>query len=174
MVELIDLYFNHANIFIPVLHRPTLERGIADGLHRNDASFGGVVLLVCAIASRYSNDHRVFLSNTGSALSAGWKWFEQIHMIKKPVLTPPCLHDLQIHSVSTMFILPAQNSQIVLALRYIFARHRPCSSMLDYGRHRHPPRARSRLPSAKDVRLHSDCRRRIMETCFLVCCDNDD
>jgi hypothetical protein len=33
MNQLIDLYFIHQNIYLPLLHRPTFERGIAEGLH---------------------------------------------------------------------------------------------------------------------------------------------
>jgi hypothetical protein len=99
MAELIDLYFNHTNIFIPILHRPTLDKGIADGLHLKDAGFSEVVLLVCAIGSRRSNDPQVFLPDVGSELSAGWKWFDQTRTTRKPMLAAPCLHDLQIQFI---------------------------------------------------------------------------
>ncbi|KAJ7114697.1 hypothetical protein C8R44DRAFT_880780 [Mycena epipterygia] len=56
--ELIALYFEHVNPYYPLLHRPTFERSVADGLHTRDASFGAVVLPVSAIASRFSDDVR--------------------------------------------------------------------------------------------------------------------
>jgi hypothetical protein len=33
MGQLLELYFIHQNIYLPLLHRPTFERGVADGLH---------------------------------------------------------------------------------------------------------------------------------------------
>jgi hypothetical protein len=44
-----------------LLHRPTFEKEIAEGLHKRNATFGAVVLVVCAIGSRYSDDPRVQL-----------------------------------------------------------------------------------------------------------------
>ncbi|KAJ2936611.1 hypothetical protein H1R20_g482, partial [Candolleomyces eurysporus] len=61
---LVGYYFKHINIELPLLHRPTFEKEIAQGLHKQNATFGGVVLLVCAMGSRYSSDPRVQLSET--------------------------------------------------------------------------------------------------------------
>jgi hypothetical protein len=33
MSDLVELYFTRENIYLPVLHRPTFERGVAEGLH---------------------------------------------------------------------------------------------------------------------------------------------
>lgn len=33
MTDLIELYFTRENIYLPVLHRPTFERGVAERLH---------------------------------------------------------------------------------------------------------------------------------------------
>lgn len=59
---LIEYYFKYINIELPLLHRPTLDRDIANGLHRRDTAFGATVLLVCALGSRYSDDPRVQIS----------------------------------------------------------------------------------------------------------------
>ncbi|RXW16420.1 hypothetical protein EST38_g9435 [Candolleomyces aberdarensis] len=61
---LVGYYFKHINIELPLLHRPTFEKEIAQGLHKRNATFGAVVLLVCAMGSRYSSDPRVQLSET--------------------------------------------------------------------------------------------------------------
>lgn len=100
MVELIDFYFTHTNLLMPLLHRPTFEKGVADGYHRRSSDFGGTVLLVCAIGSRYSTDPRVFLPVANSDHSAGWKWFDQVQMVQKSRLAPPSLYDLQKYCVS--------------------------------------------------------------------------
>ncbi|KAK7064995.1 hypothetical protein R3P38DRAFT_3340106 [Favolaschia claudopus] len=76
--DLINIYFHQVNIYWPILHRPTFEKSLADGLHLQNPSFGAIVLAVCAVASRNSPDERVFLPCEHGKLSAGWKWFRQI------------------------------------------------------------------------------------------------
>jgi hypothetical protein len=100
MVTLVDLYFEHINLYLPLLHRPTFERSINEGLHLRDARFGANVLLVCANGSRFSDDPRVLLDGEKSRHSSGWKWFDQVQMVKKSFLNPPTLYDLQFYSVS--------------------------------------------------------------------------
>ena len=100
LAELVDLFFDHINILVPLLHRPTFEKSLAEGLHHRDEGFGGVLMLVCANASRYSHDPRVLLEGTESWHSSGFKWFAQVQMVRKSLLTAPCLYDLQMYSVS--------------------------------------------------------------------------
>ena len=99
MNTLIDLYFAHTNVVYPLLHRPTFEKGIAEGLHQRSIGFGGTVLIVCAIGSRYTKDPRVMLPDANSDHSAGWKYFDQVQTIRRPQLAPPSLYDLQIYCV---------------------------------------------------------------------------
>ncbi|KAJ7181389.1 hypothetical protein C8R43DRAFT_1116769 [Mycena crocata] len=75
--DLVEIYFTQANIYHFILHRPSFERDLANGLHLRDRRFGDVVLAVCALASKSSPDERVLLPGQGG-LSAGWKWFAQI------------------------------------------------------------------------------------------------
>lgn len=171
MADLIDLYFGHVNIFIPVLHRPTLEKSIADGFHHHVPGFGEIILLVCAIGARYSNDSRVFLENIGSEFSAGWKWFIQIHTARRPRLTPPCLYDLQVQYVGVLFILLFRILKIGLAVHRIFARFLRSPKLLGYGWRRNSPCARSGRSQAKDTYFCINSRGRIVETCILVQCD---
>lgn len=74
---LVDLYFDLSNPYMPVLHRPTFMRQVATGLHKVDVSFGNLVLTMCAIGARYSDDLRVILPGTDMQ-SAGWYWFNQV------------------------------------------------------------------------------------------------
>ncbi|ELU37004.1 nucleus protein [Rhizoctonia solani AG-1 IA] len=98
---LIDLFFKHVNAFFPLLHRPLFESNIRDGLHFKDSAFACVLLLVCAVGSRWSDDHRVFLEQDEPLQhSAGWKYFEQVQFLRRSLLTPPKLFDLQIMAVS--------------------------------------------------------------------------
>lgn len=101
MFHLIDLYFREVQPFTPLLHRPTFERNIREGLHLEDVGFGSTVLLVCAIGARYTDDPRVCLQNyPDNRLSSGWEWFKQVQMIRQSMLAPPRLYDLQVYCVS--------------------------------------------------------------------------
>lgn len=108
--SLIELYFTELNDYQPLLHRPTFEQSIEDGLHERDEGFGLVVLLVCATGSRFSNDPHVFLEGSHSALSSGWEWFRQVQFMRKSFLTPPTLYDIQICAVRDLsyYVLPHQ------------------------------------------------------------------
>ncbi|KAF7296798.1 Zn(2)-C6 fungal-type domain-containing protein [Mycena indigotica] len=59
MNELVELYFANVNIYLPLLHRPTFEKNVRDGLFLSNDPFAGTVLLVCAVASRWHSDPRV-------------------------------------------------------------------------------------------------------------------
>ena len=105
--KLVDLYFKHFNFMFSLLHRPTFDRQIAEGLHFTDIEFGTTVILVCAIGSRFSTDPRVLLpeaegSPVGS-LSAGWKYFQQVRVTERPKLNASSLFDLQSHCVRPCF-----------------------------------------------------------------------
>ncbi|KAG2018384.1 nuclear protein [Coprinopsis cinerea AmutBmut pab1-1] len=104
MANLISLYFKRVNLYMPLLHRPSFERSVAEGLHLTNDSFAGTVLLVCAIASRFSDDTRVLLDGEESFHSAGWKWFEQVQVVRKSLLAPPSLYDLQYYCLSVQFL----------------------------------------------------------------------
>ncbi|KAJ7072113.1 fungal-specific transcription factor domain-containing protein [Mycena amicta] len=94
--SLMSLYFFHCHPFIPLLHRQTFEKAVAGGLHLRDGRFGATLLLVCALASRYSKDPRVILQGTNSELSCGWKWAGQIRLVRQSFTTTPSLYDVQI------------------------------------------------------------------------------
>ncbi|KAF8158681.1 fungal-specific transcription factor domain-containing protein, partial [Mycena galopus ATCC 62051] len=98
---LIDLYFVHQNLYRPILHRPSFERSVADGLHTRDQSFGIVVLLVCSLASRYSNDVHV---RQPEPLRRGWQFFDQIPPHSDHIFQKPSLYHLQYYILATMFL----------------------------------------------------------------------
>ncbi|KAF5335420.1 hypothetical protein D9758_016909 [Tetrapyrgos nigripes] len=78
---------------------------IAEGLHYRDHVFGSVVLAVCANASRYSNDPRVFCEGSKTELSAGWKWFRQIKLVRSDItFRPPTIYDLQLYCLAIPFL----------------------------------------------------------------------
>jgi hypothetical protein len=111
MTQLVDAYFEKCNLYLPLLHRPSFDKAVADGLHTREEGFGSIVLLVCALGSRFSNDPRVILAGSNSQHSAGWEWFRQVQWIRRSLLSPPRLYDLQVAFVSAIyFILVDQGS----------------------------------------------------------------
>lgn len=109
--DLVDLFFQHINFFTGLLYRPLFEKGIEEGLYHRDDGFGGLVLLVCANASRFSSDPRVLLEGTDSWHSCGWKYFAQVQMVRKSLLSAPCLYDLQMYSLSVIFLQGCSSPQ---------------------------------------------------------------
>jgi hypothetical protein len=109
--ELVDHYFKESNNYLPILHRPIFEKAIAEGLHLHDNGFGGVVLMVCAIGSRYTHDPRVFLRGAPTQ-SSGWKYYNQVQMVRKSPLAPPRLYDVQQYAVSSCNSVFCLNSEL--------------------------------------------------------------
>jgi hypothetical protein len=105
MPSLIDAYFQHFNIFLPILHRPTFEKSVAEGLHFSDSMFGATVLLVCAHGSRFSEDPRVLAKGSDNHRSAGWKWFEQVNVFRNTLYKRTTLYELQMHAVNAFVTL---------------------------------------------------------------------
>ncbi|KAF7348956.1 Zn(2)-C6 fungal-type domain-containing protein [Mycena venus] len=99
---LVNLYFEQSNVNIPLLHRPTFERALADDLHLRDDKFAANVLSVCAVASRFSDDPRVY--DPAESLTCGWKFFSQISSELEHLYDPPKLYDLQRYCLAIQFL----------------------------------------------------------------------
>lgn len=56
MPQLVDLYFSEMNLIYPLLHRPSFIHSVTAGLHLRDEQFAAILLLVCAIGARHSDD----------------------------------------------------------------------------------------------------------------------
>ncbi|KAK0488394.1 fungal-specific transcription factor domain-containing protein, partial [Armillaria luteobubalina] len=110
------------NPILPILHRPTFVKNVADGLHLRDENFAATLLFVLAVASCHSDDPRV-LADPSSRLSAGWTFIESMPVAKKVLLRPPCLNDIQqtlavVYSFGTC--VPEFTWMVVgLGLRYV-------------------------------------------------------
>ncbi|KAF8216525.1 fungal-specific transcription factor domain-containing protein [Mycena galopus ATCC 62051] len=102
--SLVDLYFAHINLLLPLLHRPTFARDLAAGLHLTNDGFAATYLLVCAIGARYSSDPRVLLDGSDNLFSCGWRWFEQLQLMRDPLGPSPCLYDLQFNVLLVLFL----------------------------------------------------------------------
>lgn len=103
--DLVSIYFQYTNTYLPILHRPTFEKSLALGQHLWDPSFGMTVLLVCANASRYSEDPRVCIAGDSSGLSCGWKYFCQVPVYRNILLGRSTIYDLQYYCVSAFHLL---------------------------------------------------------------------
>jgi len=83
LLDLVQIYFDVVNVSIPVLHEATFQASVAEGLHWTDQTFGGLLLLVCAMGSRFSQDPRVCIQpNDPHRRSAGWHYFEQVEGLR--------------------------------------------------------------------------------------------
>ncbi|KIM46821.1 hypothetical protein M413DRAFT_440395 [Hebeloma cylindrosporum] len=99
-----DLYFKRDNLYLPLLHRPTFDRSVQEGRHLEDEKFARVFLLVCAVGARYSDDPRVLLDAVDPSHSSGWKWFNQVQTMKRSLISPPTVEDLQSYCLCIQFL----------------------------------------------------------------------
>ena len=137
--NLVSLYFKHTNMFLPLLHRPTFEKSLAAGQHMWDPSFGMTVLLVCANASRYSDDPRVILAGDPYGLSCGWKYFCQVPVYRNTLLASFSVYDLQYYCVSSIHILfYCQSKPLFIACNHLSPRNIDPRCWLESSRFRRP------------------------------------
>lgn len=157
MDALTKLYFENINIFLPLLHRPSFERSIQEKLYLKDEGFASTLLLVCAVGSRWSNDPRVFLEG-GTANSCGWKWFDQVQVVRRSLLEPPTLYDLQFYSVRLLFECDhlLVTNLFLPALGSIFTGDFGSPCLLDNGRYRYQTGPRCRCTSEKTTKFQAD------------------
>ncbi|KAK7005716.1 Zn(2)-C6 fungal-type domain-containing protein [Favolaschia claudopus] len=108
--SLINLYFTN--------------RSVAEGLHLRDTSFGATLLAVLAVASRYSDDPRVFVAGSNSTLSGGWNFFNQVVVIRKSLFDEPSVYEVQLYCLITLYTLGTSSPQaswlyLGLGIRFI-------------------------------------------------------
>jgi len=112
MPLLVDKYFDHMNLYLPVLHRPTFERLLYnEHLHLRDEGFASTVLVVCAIGEKRI-DAQV---DVKIDKLKGWAFFSQVQDRRQNYLSLPTIFDLQFHAVSS-WALNARKQLIVLFL----------------------------------------------------------
>ncbi|KAJ7917044.1 fungal-specific transcription factor domain-containing protein, partial [Mycena leptocephala] len=122
ITSLLYLYFANIHPTIPILHRHSFERSVAEGLHLTDMKFGGTLLSVLALASRYSDDPHVFVDGDPSLLlSAGWKFATQVRILQ---LVEPTIYEVQMYCLLALFMLGTSVPRIAwlyigLGLRFL-------------------------------------------------------
>ncbi|KAL0573763.1 Gypsy retrotransposon integrase-like protein 1 [Marasmius crinis-equi] len=95
--QLIKNYFERFCASIRVLHRPSFEKAVLAGKHLHDECFGPLLLTVCGLGARFSNDPRVFDEGVTSEHNAGWKYIRQIRpftMVAGNSTKPPNVYEL--------------------------------------------------------------------------------
>ncbi|KAF9074210.1 hypothetical protein BDP27DRAFT_1477043, partial [Rhodocollybia butyracea] len=71
-----------------------------------------LVLAVCALGSRLSNDPRTLYQESQDLRSGGWKYFSQIRLVGMSFLKPSTIYDLQLHALGVAFLFPTQLSHV--------------------------------------------------------------
>ncbi|KAJ7165461.1 fungal-specific transcription factor domain-containing protein [Mycena crocata] len=125
--SLLEFYFSNVHPTFPLLHRPSFERSVKEELHLRDHQFGALLLAVLALASRYSDDHRVFVQEANSTLSSGWRFFVQVQVIDKSFREIPSLYEFQLYCLATLYMSGSSVPQgaftyLALGVRFIQAR----------------------------------------------------
>ena len=151
---------------IPLLHRPTFLRAFDHGLHLRDEKFASLVLLVCATASRYSDDPRVL--ENGHTLSAGWKWFQQVEPFSSNVMAGPELYDLQVATVRVTLLVCLRQTDDIIACCCLCLRCTSTSRGLDHGRRWSTTCSGCRRTQKTITQCSSDSRGRTLEARVLV------
>ncbi|KAJ6500205.1 fungal-specific transcription factor domain-containing protein [Mycena vitilis] len=103
---LVELYFKNINVFWPLLHRPSFEHKVSQNLHLRDHRFGALLLMVCSVGARHSDDPRVLLDDAEDHRlhSAGWKWCKQVDVIPEHLIFKPDLYELQTIALSSLYL----------------------------------------------------------------------
>ena len=175
MAELADRYFAHLNAYLGLLHRPTFERDVQNGLHLRDRGFGSVVLLVCATGSAWAYGSL----HAQPHKTPGWQWFDRVSSANFSVIARPRLYDVQACAVRILFLsVSSAHSVRRTAADWMLAR------VADGGVHQryefpardvadpepgHPDGAGYGRASEEVVQRDADGRAGAVETCFLVC-----
>ncbi|KAJ7729689.1 fungal-specific transcription factor domain-containing protein [Mycena maculata] len=124
IASLLELYFANVHPTFPLLHRRSFVRSVAEGLHLTDTKFGATLLAVLALASRYSDDHRVLIDGKTS-LSSGWKFVAQVQVVRKKL--DVTIHDLQFYCLMTLLssgTSAPQNCRLYLGIGLCFLEYR--------------------------------------------------
>ncbi|KAJ7121739.1 fungal-specific transcription factor domain-containing protein [Mycena crocata] len=124
MTSLVELYFTNIHAVLPLLHRPTFERSVGNGLHLRNHQFGATLLAVLALGSRYSDDPRVLAPGATSTLSSGWIFFDQVQVIKKSLHDQPSLYSVQLYCLIALFLHGTSSPQaswiyMTLGIRFL-------------------------------------------------------
>ncbi|KAE9392649.1 hypothetical protein BT96DRAFT_265962 [Gymnopus androsaceus JB14] len=105
MQQLVSLFFSNINIFFPLLNGPIFKQQVfEEKLHRSNPMFAATLLAVCSLGSRHCRDPRTLYDGSQSERSAGWKYFQQIHLARAKLIQPASLFEIQLYVLSSLFL----------------------------------------------------------------------
>ncbi|KAF5365063.1 hypothetical protein D9758_010962 [Tetrapyrgos nigripes] len=96
----IDISFTEWEMSAPLLHRPSFEKWICEGLHQCDSAFGAVVLAVCA--------HGANLLSRSRQKYPGDRWLRQIHLDSFVFKQDLELYHLQLYCLMVAYFYSTQ------------------------------------------------------------------
>jgi hypothetical protein len=100
LLTLVNSFFYYARKDIPLLHEPTFRRDLASRRHIYDADFAQLLLMVCSIAGRFTEDPRVLLDDATSSRSTSFSFVKQVTLFDPICLRKANLLQLQTYVVS--------------------------------------------------------------------------
>ena len=103
MHSLLSLFFRYITPFTPVVHKPTFEAQYAEKLHLRDLPQARLLLMMCSVASPYSDDPRVLHDYRGAKIP-GYQYFCQVKDWLK-LLAPTTLADIQAYAVCFVLLM---------------------------------------------------------------------
>ncbi|KAJ7052295.1 fungal-specific transcription factor domain-containing protein [Mycena amicta] len=111
ILTLVHIFFEKIHPLFGILHRATFENALRDGVHFSDRQFGSLLLAVCCVSSRYSDDPRVFTEEAHDEHSCGWKWFKQIRPLRATFTLIPSLLQLQTLALCLLYMSATSNPE---------------------------------------------------------------
>ncbi|CAK5270290.1 unnamed protein product [Mycena citricolor] len=104
--NLVKIYWTYIHPTFPMLHRPTFEAHVADGLYLSDDKFGALLLSVLALSAQYSSDPRV-MDNCHAEVTVGWNYIAQIQVDQSFSAT---LFEVQSYALIVLFCVGSSAS----------------------------------------------------------------
>ncbi|KAF5323169.1 hypothetical protein D9758_016789 [Tetrapyrgos nigripes] len=102
--SLLEAYFTFHHPYQPLLHQASFERSVAERLHLRNHQFGALLLAVCSVASKYSDDPRNLPKDSSAVLALGWRWFQQLKLTRSTFGEPVSLYELQTYCLQIHFL----------------------------------------------------------------------
>ncbi|KAF5335057.1 hypothetical protein D9758_016330 [Tetrapyrgos nigripes] len=114
--SLLEAYFAFHHPYQPLLHQASFERSVAEGLQLRDHQFGALLLAVCSVASKYSEDPRNLPKDSSAVLALGWRWFQQLKLTRPIFAEPVSLYELQTYCLQIHFLQNSYQSEAAWVL----------------------------------------------------------
>ncbi|KAL7412715.1 fungal-specific transcription factor domain-containing protein [Mrakia frigida] len=149
--QLIDIYFDLPNEFLPLLQKSHFLQLYRSQLYYSNSGFASLCLLVFAVGSLYCEDPRVRFPREEGGFeargSAGWVFYHAFNKVPRSHFAPTDLCDLQIPVLLSVFLL-MQSANMRFAWSVI---RDGLGRAVDVGIHRRGGSKRSKDPLETDL-----------------------